>query len=183
MLNKVDRWAVVARLIEIMRDKDGWAGETHIQKTLFFLQGMTELPTSYEFVLYKHGPYSFDLHDDLGAMRANLVIDISPRSHYGPSFELGELGGHILDRSKQRVAKYEEHLRFMVDQVGTKDTRTLERYSTALFVKSLRSQADDSQLRDEIVGMKPHISPDDALEAVKAVDQIEAAAHEAGLIL
>ena len=65
MLGKIDRWAVVAQLVKVIRMNQGWAGETHIQKTLFFLQELLQVPTGYDFVLYKHGPYDFDLHDDL----------------------------------------------------------------------------------------------------------------------
>ena len=71
--------AVVTRLVEKMQDRDGWCGETHIQKTAYFLQGLVSVPLDYEFIIYKHGPYSFDLHDDLMAMRANKFLKAEAR--------------------------------------------------------------------------------------------------------
>ena len=182
MLGMVDRWAVVAKVIEEMKNQGGWAGETHVQKTVFFLQKMMGIPTFYKFVLYKHGPYSFELHDDLGAMRAHLVIDISPRGRYGPSFELGELGLSVIEQGTEHVSRYREQLQFMVGHVGTHDIRILERYSTALYVRSSYPDADEVWVRDKITELKPHISAEDALEAVSAVNAIQMSARQAGLL-
>ena len=173
---------MVARLIEIMREDDGWAGETHIQKSMFFLNRLLSVPTRYEFVLYMHGPYSFDLHDDLGAMRADLILGIKPRASYGASFELGQFGKRAIERSKGTVQTYESRLQFVSKRIGVQNIRTLERYSTALYVKSSNPDADESSMAHKIVSLKPYIPVELALEAVRAVAGIEKDARNAGLI-
>ena len=50
-LENIERWALVAKLVQGMREKRGWAGETHIQKTLFFLKHLLQVPVGYTFVL------------------------------------------------------------------------------------------------------------------------------------
>ena len=39
------------------------------QKAVYFLQEIFDVPTGIEYILYKHGPYSFDLTADLTALR------------------------------------------------------------------------------------------------------------------
>ena len=80
-LNDLQLKAVVTSLVEKMQDRDGWCGETHIQKTAYFLKGLMCVPLGYDFIVYKHGPYSFDLHDDLMAMKANRFLKTETRPH------------------------------------------------------------------------------------------------------
>ena len=181
MLETTERRAVVAQLVKNMRASGGWAGETHIQKALFFLQSLLHVPSPYNFVLYKHGPYSFDLHDDLGNMRANLVLDIKPQRPYGASFGLGDLGETSIQRGEKAVEKYRDQLQFVVDSLGNQDVRTLERYATALFVKITDPNADDITLRNKIIELKPHIPEGSAMEAVHRVSEIEQNARAKGL--
>ena len=70
MLDGLEQQAIVVETIARLRSHGSWAGETHVQKSLFFLKNLLRVPLNYNFVLYKHGPYSFDLHHDVGKMRA-----------------------------------------------------------------------------------------------------------------
>jgi uncharacterized protein YwgA len=55
--------AILVTLIKSLRSKGSWCGETHIQKAAFFLQQLTGVPIDFDFILYKHGPFSFDLRE------------------------------------------------------------------------------------------------------------------------
>ena len=182
MLKNIDRWAVVAQLVKNMRANDGWAGETHLQKTVFFLQELLEVPSGYKFVLYKHGPYSFDLHDDLGRMRTNLILGLEPRPPYGPSFELEEIGDSVIQKRRQVVEQHSEPIEFVVATLGKKDVRELERFGTALLLKKEFPSADQVTLASKIVECKPHVPRDLALDALQEVAKIEDDAKAQGLI-
>ena len=182
-LENIERWALVAKLVQGMQEKRGWAGETHIQKTLFFLKHLLQVPVGYTFVLYKHGPYSFDLHDDLGVMLAHFILNTEPRSGYGASFGIGDTGETVMERGRMVVDQYEDQLRFTVDALGTKDVRTLERYGTALLVKEIFFDFKDEVLAEKIVELKPHIPSPLALEAVHEVSKIEKDAESRNLII
>lgn len=182
MLGSVDRWAVVSQLVKDMRANQGWASETHIQKTMFFLQELLEVPSGYDFVLYKHGPYSFDLHDDLGRMLNNFVLDLELRPPYGPSFGLDEVGDTIIQRRGQVVEEYEGELNFVVDLLATRDVRELERLGTALLLKMEFPEFDLATLASKIIEIKPHIPEDLANAAVREVAKIETKAKAKGLI-
>ena len=182
VLKPGEQWALVAKLVEGMEQKLQWAGETHIQKALYFLHSMLNVPCLYNFVLYKHGPYSFDLHDDLGKMRAHLVLEIEPRRPYGPSFRLGHLGENSILKVEESVSRYFSQIGFVVENLGGMDVRILERYATALYVKRDKKESDPKSLGKAIIARKPHISEDDAQKAVGWVNDLEEQAKSQGLI-
>ena len=182
MLTTVEQWAFVARLVEKMRENHGWAGETHIQKAMYFLHSMFKVPVSYQFELYKHGPYSFNLHDDLGRMQANRILDIEPQRPYGPSFGLGSLGTISIQRGRNAIEIYEHRIAFVAESLGLEDVRTLERYATALYVRDESPDSDREALAVRITELKPHIQQDDAIKAVESVRRIETEAMTNGLI-
>jgi len=73
-MNRLKRDVVILSLIENLKKKGSWCGETHIQKATYFLQELFDFPLGFEFILYKHGPFSFDLSDKLTAMRADMLL-------------------------------------------------------------------------------------------------------------
>ena len=182
MLENMDRWAVVAQLIKSMRGNQGWAGETHVQKTLFFLQEMLQVPSGYEFVLYKHGPYSFDLHDDLGRMLTNSVLALEPRPPYGPSFGLQSVGENLIQRRTLILERYSEQIKFIVETLGKKDVRELERLGTALLLRKEFPGVDQETFAAKIVEHKPHVPENLAFDSVREVSRIEENARAAGVM-
>ena len=182
MLQYIDRWAVVVQLVKSMKANEGWSGETHVQKTLFFLQELLNVPCGYQFVLYKHGPYSFDLHDDLGRMLTNQVLRLEPRLPYGPSFGLEEVGNRVIQQKKAIVDQYRKNIHFIASALAKEDVRKLERLGTAFLLKKEFPSADEAALASKIVELKPHVPDNLALEAVRAVAKIEQDAKAARLM-
>ena len=79
------RAAILTELMDQLRANGSWCGETHVQKATYFLQEVLGVPTGFEYILYKHGPYSFDLTADLTALRADFLMEFNHRSPgYGP---------------------------------------------------------------------------------------------------
>ena len=81
----MDRMAKAAliELIEKLRQEGSWCGETHVQKAVYFLQNLMGVPLQFDFILYKHGPFSFDLRDELTALRADGILRLETRGLYG----------------------------------------------------------------------------------------------------
>jgi uncharacterized protein YwgA len=69
-MDRLWRASLLLTMNEELRRAGSWAGETHMQKAIFFLQELIKVPLGFEFLLYKHGPFSFDLRDELTFMRA-----------------------------------------------------------------------------------------------------------------
>ena len=71
-MNRLQRAAVVVSLVKALEKNGSWCGDTHVQKGTFILQELLHVPLEFAFSLYKYGPYSFDLNDELAAFRAGV---------------------------------------------------------------------------------------------------------------
>ena len=167
-MNANDRRALICHLVARMRKEDSWTGETQIQKSVMFLQRLLGVPLGYDFVLYLHGPFSFKLRSELTLMRARLHLDVESRAHYGASFTLGPRG----KEATAGPSEYERSIEFVAREVSKNDVRSLERLSTAYFLQDNDPSLDSDEIAAEINRLKPHISVDDARQAVEAVDQL-----------
>jgi hypothetical protein len=135
------RYAILLDLIKKLRAKGSWCGETHVQKAAFILQQISRSKLGYKFVLYKHGPYSFDLRDELIAMKASEIIEFTfPQEGYGPSIKPTRFGERLYDGNKREIGKYAKISGFIASWFNSKDVRYLEKVATAYFVSCKHSR-------------------------------------------
>jgi uncharacterized protein YwgA len=161
-------------LIENIESEGSWCGETHIQKACYLLEELFENPLGFEFILYKHGPYSFDLSDELTAMRADNVIELRTKvQFYGPSLLPAGNSQLIKNMYTKTMGKFEPLVKFVAKKVGSAGVSDLERLSTALYVTSKENTDGSIEARSRLIHkLKPHVSIEEAREAVKSIDQI-----------
>jgi hypothetical protein len=182
-MTRSQKAAVLAELVERLRAQDSWAGETHLQKAVFFLQTMLGSPMGYDFILYKHGPFSFDLRDELTGLRADGILELEAQvPPYGPRFATTGIGRGIAERHPKTLEGQAARLDFVANLFHGKGVKELERLATALY-SSLEngwnaSVEDRARFLNEI---KPHVSLDEAREAVSALDALHAEAQHRGL--
>ena len=167
------RAVVLLGLIEELRDNLSWCGETHIQKATYFLQEMMQVSLGFDFILYKHGPFSFDLADEITAMRADNLLKLQPQPYpYGPSILPGEASESLIKRFPKTLKKYSHHTALVAEKLGGKKVNELEKLATALYVTFENESSGDVQSRAQrIHALKPHVSIEEALEATKTVDE------------
>ena len=167
------RAVVLLYLVEELRNNLSWCGETHIQKATYFLQEMMQVPLGFEFILYKHGPFSFDLADEITAMRADNLLKLQPQPYpYGPSILPGEARESLMKRFPKTLKKYSHHTTLVAEKLGGKKVNELEKLATALYVTFKNESGGDLRSRAQrIHDLKPHVSIEEALEATKTVDQ------------
>ena len=173
-----DRRGLICSLVRKMVEEESWAGETQIQKSVVFLQEMLNVPLGYDFVIYKHGPFSFDLRSELALMRARFQLDVEPHLRYGPSFRVGHRGCN----ATEGATPYNDAIRFVAREISIKDTRSLERLSTAFFIQNRDESLSDTEVASEITRIKPHITPEQAKYSVERVNALRRQAEEEGLI-
>lgn len=178
-MERLRRSAIVISLIERLREKGSWCGETHIQKTTYFLQKLLKVPMGFEFILYKHGPYSFDLTDELTAMRADKLVELKSQQPYGPSVVPGPTSEQLKSVFPKTLAKYADRVNFIADNFSSYGVAKLERVATALFFISNESVDNKPQdLAVKINKIKPHISTEQALEALENESEIKNEANK-----
>lgn len=180
-MKRLQRAAILASLIQEMEQRGSRCGETHIQKAVFFLQKLLEVPTGYEFILYKHGPFSFDLRDEITDFRAIGLLKLQPMPcPYGPSLKLTPIAKKLTERYPKTSKKFKAQIRFVADALGDKGVAQLERLATALYVtldaKSTPAPDRASRIRE----LKPHIDSDMALAAVRELDSLVKASQSLG---
>ena len=170
-MDRIKKAALLTRLIEKLREKGSWCGETHIQKATYFLQDLMHVPLEYEFILYKHGPFSFDLRDELTSLRADELIRLDPQWPYGPRITPTDRSEYIQRICSKTLAKYDECIAFGAENLGNKGVADLERLATALFItQRLLKNASVDERAERLTELKPHITRENSIAAVKEVD-------------
>ena len=167
---------LICKLVSSMRQNDSWAGETHIQKTVLFVQELLGIPLGYRFILYKYGPFSFDLRNELASMRARLMLDVEPRIEYGPSFKLGIHG----KRAAYRIKEFNEPVRFIAKELARYNVQELERLSTTFYVETKEHHNSKLEIANRVTELKPHIPLERAVRAVEQVNELRQAASKLG---
>ena len=177
-MEELRKSALLTRLVQKLHEHGSWCGETHIQKAAYFLQALTDVPLGFDFILYKHGPFSFDLRDELTALRADALLGLEARMPYGARIVPTEQSGYLQSHYPKTLSKYEDCIEFVAQQLKDRDVIELERLATALYVKEvLGENASKEERAEKLTMLKPHIPKENARTAVEEVDQITEAAN------
>ena len=169
-MTRLKRYAVLLLLVKSLNEKGSWCGETHIQKSTYFLQELLGVPLGFEFILYKYGPFSFDLSDELTAMRADKVVDIESRLPYGPGVVPGPRSSLLERLFPKTLGKYRSRVEFVASELAGYGVSELERIATALYVRVECARMGNSNFNyrtERIHELKPHIAKKEARDALQ----------------
>lgn len=181
-MDRGERWAQMLTILKTLKAHGSWCGETHVQKSAYFLKDGLGLDLPYSFILYNYGPFSFDIEQLLGELRGVSLIDIFPREPYGPSLVVSPSGRHLMAKSSALDHRFEEQVAFVAEGIGKRNVAELERICTALYMQRHYQNELDEQHARRINRLKPHISEGSALNALQEVRKVLASADERGLI-
>lgn len=97
-------------LLDFIRQLDGGASATDIQKLVFLYCQATHVPY-YEFIPYKYGPYSFQLAEDIDILRRDNFINYnSPTYSAEGEYQIISFFYPALERGDRLIKKvYEEY--------------------------------------------------------------------------
>lgn len=177
-MNRLQRAAVLLELTDRLSAGGSWCGETHIQKATYFLQEVLGVPSDFGFILYKHGPFSFELRDELTAMRADGFLELHLQPPYGPSLVTTEIGRQLKGEYPKTLDRHERAIHFVAEQLAKRNVSELERLATALFVTLQGERRSVEERAEEITDLKPHIDLESAEEAVGEVEEMMEAARD-----
>lgn len=160
-------YALTLNLIECLHKNKSWCGETHIQKNMYIFESVFNIQEKLNFTLYKHGPYSFILHDIINELYGLKFIEAQQKPPYGPRICLTEQGRSFMERQKVSV---EDELNEITSHFGGETVQALEKHATALFILQKNPHENISHRASELHRIKPHISLEDATEATQYMD-------------
>ncbi len=164
-MNDSQREALLLDFVRRLKEADSWCGETHIQKSTYFLQEFTRVPLELNYIFYKHGPYSFDLNDKLTALRGNALVELRSHPPYGPHLHASDTANEYLKLFPKTIREFKSEMDFIVEKLASKNVAELERLSTALYVQLENPAGTDADDATEIHRLKPHVSNEEALDA------------------
>ena len=160
--------AFILEVINGLKAGGNWTGKTHVQKTMFLVNEATPVQVPFDFVLYKHGPYSFDIENELEQMKSYSAIVVQPVSSYGVVLKPSEnaaLIQAISPLSPLEKTSIEQICRF----VGNKGAIDLERLATVVWVRNREQLTDNHAVAIRVHALKSHIPIPDAEAADKLV--------------
>lgn len=174
-MNPHENAAIVVELVRRLRDGGSWCGATHLQKTAYFLKHLTQVPVDFDFILYKHGPFSFDLRGELSYLLAQGLLERKLNEPpYGPSLRPGPRAHLLAARHGAAADRYKREIEFVSEHLADKGVVELEKLGTALWVTLNTSATTAEERAREMVHRKPHIVYAEALEAAREVDRMRA---------
>ncbi len=172
-MSRLQRFALLTELADQLRAAGSWAGETNLQKAAYFVQELFQIDSNFDFILYRHGPFSFDLRDDLTELRANGLIEFIPMPPYGPRIHPTTASEELRRKFPTTLRRVSPAISFVAAHLGDQNVIKLERLATALYVlKNSEQTADIDQMAARVHEIKPHVSVDKAKSALATVQQL-----------
>lgn len=164
-------YAILIELLRLMEEERSWSGETHLQKSVFILKtGMGVDTIPFSFIMYKHGPYSFDLHEEIGVMLNLGLIQSIPNPGFGPSLRPTPLGLKLCGRFPTTIERVSGKLICVASHFGRKTVSQLERIATALYVQVELPRAERGRQIERFVELKPYLTPEAAEMGFKELE-------------
>lgn len=175
-MDKKTRRAVLLELAQELNRHGSWCGATHLQKAAYFLTELAGVPLSYEFVLYRHGPFSFDLQDEIDELQGYGLIEAKPVDPpYGPQLAITEHGERFISRNGMPEAQqHTDDIQRIASLLGDAGVVQLERLATALYFLAIEGDRSDEEYVAHIHEAKSHISEEQAENAIATVRQMQA---------
>jgi len=169
-MSDLQRSAIVATLVKECRNRNAFCGETMIQKSVFFLQELLDVPLEFDFALYIYGPFSFELQQHLWSMMADDMLVVRPME-YGSTFEPGEQVGYLEKHGATAIEQHHGALDFVVEHLAGRGVKQLERLATALYFTKTTDVTSVEGRAALIREVKPHITAAEAQAAVEEIDR------------
>lgn len=171
-MNKCQQAVIIFDLIDSLRKEGSWCGETHVQKATYLLKELCGVPLEFDFILYKHGPFSFDLRDELTEYRADGLLGLEPQPPYGPRLKVTNLGGDLMRRYPRTLRKYRKYIHSVAENLQARGVGELECLATALYVTRNSDSVSVKDRVKELQKAKPHILGKAAEDAVKEIESL-----------
>ena len=152
-----ERHAIILSIVEQLNRLGGSSGKTHVQKSLFLVQAVHRDLIPFQYVLYKHGPYSFEVEDELEEMKSYAAIASRPVLDYGVAFAPDAMAEFVRKKAPL-TGILPRRLETVCQFVSGKCAADLERISTAAWVYGREGIEAKGPNVERIVELKPHVS-------------------------
>ncbi|NLY31092.1 MAG: restriction endonuclease [Firmicutes bacterium] len=171
------RYALIVLLTDRMHASRQKFGKTALQKLVYLLQAVFNVPAGYQYSLYLHGPFCSELANDLDYLHCLGGVQVSlDSSSSGYSITPSENAQIIKDKANDFLSEYQSEIDQLLDTFGPRRVKELELFSTIVFVdrdavNSGRNQDRDHFIR-EIQNIKPHFSREEIVSTIAELESL-----------
>ena len=161
-MSEMNGYAIVLRAVRGLNAAKSWTGKTHVIKSLYIASTKADLP--FEFVLFKHGPYSFDANDAIESMSAIGVLEMMATPPYGVRLKPGRTATSVRTEIEPQIV---DAIDSAIRLVGESDVKALEAIATSVWVHEKKHVNSENEWQQEVQNLKPHLDKDLIADAIK----------------
>ncbi len=160
-----NRHALILAMIENLQANGSRTGKVHVIKGLALasMAGFLDIP--FEFFLYKHGPYSTDIEQNLEEMVSYDGISIQPAfDGWGVILKPSE-NATFIKRQAGLTPEQRRGIERVCRFLKGKNATELERLATAMWIRKRMGIEETDDVAVKLNELKPHVSISEAREA------------------
>jgi hypothetical protein len=151
--------------VEALHAAGSWTGKTHVQKTLALASLALGEDLPFEFVLYRHGPYSFEVDGEINQMLTYDAIKMIPQPPYGATVKPAA-GSDFPDAFGNASPETLKVISDIAKFVGSRNVTQLESLATAAWIRIRENVRIDEQVLRRLLELKPHLEGQPAQQGV-----------------
>jgi len=167
-------------ILHILDGKDGkpGLGKTAVMKIVYLLQQVKQMELGYDFDIYTYGPYAPEVTDHLDTLISNGFISsmiYNYNNYVGYQLNISESGrSEMKEISNNEKSNIQDILNF----TDGKSAKTLELYSTIIFIKHLYLKNkilcdQENDVISKVHEIKPHFGEETISEAYNVLSELK----------
>ena len=169
-MEEKDRVNFICFLLGALKDKNGWAGMTHLQQGCYIAQRMLSVPLDYKFIQYTYGPYAFDLRDEVRMLRDHFIlIQGFPPIGYGCSYDFYEDVEKWVEAKKDNC-KFKDEINFIAGWFLDKPAGILVALAAAYMINEKYPDAGREERIKKLIAWKPFMTEPEAISCFEDVE-------------
>lgn len=163
-----DKYGLIVELSRRIQDVSPQFGKTVVQKLVYLLTTIYEVPTGYEHTLYTYGPFSAELASDVETVAAMGGVQITHGAKSGYAISLGNNGDWVCGKSKEIINANSEKIDSLIRDFGGFSAKDLELRSTLIFLTKSEKMTKE-KLKNQLIDLKPYFVE---AEVYAAIDEL-----------
>ena len=163
-----DKYGLIVELSRRIQDVSPQFGKTVVQKLVYLLTTIYEVPTGYEHTLYTYGPFSAELASDVETVAAMGGVQITHGTKSGYAISLGNNGDWVCGKSKEFINANSEEIDNLIRDFGCFSAKDLELRSTLIFLTKSEKMTKE-KLKNQLIDLKPYFND---TEVYAAIDEL-----------
>ena len=159
------KYGIIVELARRFENVSPQFGKTALQKMVYLLTTLYNVPSGYDHTLYTYGPYSSELAVDAEFVVAMGGVYLQEGHRGGYEIKVANKADWIQSKSESFISIYEQEFNDLVDKFGEYNARELELRSTLIFLAKSEKLTSE-KLKKQLFNLKPYFTEGEILETI-----------------